>query len=282
MLISASFSPLKAQDTIVLYGDTIRVGVLEWDMQKDWRSRRKLIAENRDLYGDHVRILLTYHKNRMVSEINFGYIDKAEGFVKHGPARYFYDSGHLKSTRTFKEGKMQGKVEDFYKDGKSERIAFAKNDSLEGLYMSFYPDGSLHEKGNYHLDALDGTYKAWYNTGEQKWIEHWENGQKTGIDSTFYETEKLESAFPFENGLENGLAFGFHRNGQAWTQWVFEKGRLMNVLFVHNINGHPLEIGTFKDGNGWLNIYKENGLVKERQLYKDGYLRRIKATKEKE
>mgnify|MGYP003683202351 CR=1 FL=1 len=280
MLLICEPFVVQAQDTLVLYGDTIRVGELEWDMQKDWRSKRKLITENRELYGDHVRILLTYHKNRMVSEINFGYVDKAEGFVKHGPARYYYDSGHLKSKRQFEEGKMNGRVEDFFKSGKTQVISHVHNDSLQGSYTTFYPEGIPEQKGHYEGNALNGRYQAWYNTGETKWIEHWDKGVKTGIDSAFYETGKLESAIPFTDGEEDGIARGYHRNGKQWTEWVFEKGRLLEIRFVQNSNGNPLEIGSFRKGSGWVNIYKSNGLVREKRLYRDGYLRRVKPVKE--
>lgn len=273
------FSFLLSQDTILLYGDTIRVGELEWDMQKDWQSKRKLIAEDRELYGDHVRILLTYHRNRMVSEIIFGYIDKEEGFVKHGPARYYYDSGHLKSKRTFVEGKLQGKGIDFFKDGKIETRAFFKDDSLNGHYESFYADGTKAEEGNYIANVIDGRYLAWYNTAELKWIEHWKNGQKEGTDSTFYETGKLESAIPFRNGVEDGSAFGFHRNGKIWTEWIYEKGRLIEVSFIQNSSGNPLDVGTFFKGEGWLNVYDENGLIREKIRFHDGYEQKRKRIK---
>ncbi|HEX2899813.1 MAG TPA: hypothetical protein VHS96_08855, partial [Bacteroidia bacterium] len=141
-------------------------------MQKDWRAKGTRITENRELYGDHVRILLRYHSNRAVSEIVFGYIDKKEGFVSHGPARYYFDTGQLLGKRMFVEGKMQGLTEDFYRDGKVRARAHVQDDHQQGSYESFFPDGTRELSCNYTLDSLDGVFRSWYSNGEPKHIAH--------------------------------------------------------------------------------------------------------------
>jgi antitoxin component YwqK of YwqJK toxin-antitoxin module len=274
------FTSLKGQDTIVLYGDTIRVGSLEWDMQKDWRARGTRIAENRELYGDHVRILLRYHRNRLVSEIRFGYIDKAEGFVNHGPARYYYESGQLLSKRTFREGRLQGRAEDYYPDGKVLARTFMLDDRLYGSYESYYPDGSREILCAYVMDSLQGTFRSWYSNGQPKRIEHWEHDRKTGTDSTYYENGHLESTTHFQDDEAHGIAKVYHRTGREWTEWLFEKGRLVDIAFTQSKEGRPLEVGGFQNGLGWVNIYNDNGILIERDFYKDGYWRKTKRVKE--
>lgn len=269
-----------AQDTILLYGDTIRVGSLEWDMQKDWRAKGTRISENRELYGDHVRILLRYHSNRTVSEIVFGYIDKKEGFVSHGPARYYFDTGQLLSKRTFIQGKMQGKTEDFYRDGKFRARASVVDGRLNGSYESYFPDGSLELACYYFMDSLDGTYRTFYSNHQPHKVAHWSRDKKVGVDSSFYENGKLESIVPFEEDQQHGIAKVFHRNGRQWTEMVYDNGRLVEVSFSQSKEGNPLDVGGFQNGEGWVNIYNENGILIERDFYKDGYWRKTRKTKE--
>jgi antitoxin component YwqK of YwqJK toxin-antitoxin module len=279
-LVLLSFAQVQAQDTILLYGDTIRVGSLEWDMQKDWRAHGTRITENRALYGDHVRILLKYHRNRNVAEIDFGYIDKVNGFVQHGPARYYYESGQMLSKRTFVQGQMEGKAEDFYRDGKLKARTWMKAGQLTGGYISYFPDGTREQACRYVRDSLDGTLYAWYSNGVRKRIEHWEMDAKVGIDTLFYEDGKLESTISFAEDQQNGPLRVYHRNGRQWTEWYFEKDRLVEVAFTQSKEGNPLEVGTFSNGDGWVNLYNDNGLLKERQLYRDGELRRRLRVKE--
>lgn len=269
-----------SQDTIVLYGDTIRVGALEWDMQKDWRAKGTRITENRQLYGDHVRILLAYHRNRNVAEIAFGYIDKAQGFVKHGPARYYYETGPLRSKRQFVEGRMQGPAEDFYPNGKLKARTHLQDDQLHGRYESYFPDGIPERMGGYIHDSLDGTLWTWYSNGQPKRIEHWVLDQKVGVDSAFYEDGKLESTAAYSDDQEHGPLRIYHRNGRPWTEWLYEKGLLVEIAFTQSKEGNPLEVGSFDNGDGWVNLYNDNGLLSERFLFKDGYLKRRKKVKE--
>ena len=279
LILLALVTQVQAQDTIFLYGDTIRVGSLEWDMQKDWRAKGTRITENRQLYGDHVRILLQYHSNRSVAEIVFGYVDKAEGFVKHGPARYYYETGQLLSKRRFVEGRMQGLAEDCFRDGKLKVRTHMHDDQLEGLYESFFPDGVRESLCRYLRDSLDGTLRTWYSNGQPKRIEHWVMDAKTGIDSAFYEDGKLESTTAFFEDREEGPLRVFHRNGRPWTEWRYEKGRLVEVAFTQSKEGNPLEVGSFQNGLGWVNLYNDNGLLKERLYFKGGYLRKRKQVK---
>jgi antitoxin component YwqK of YwqJK toxin-antitoxin module len=271
---------LFAQDTIFLYGDTIRVGALEWDMQKDWRAKGTRITENRQLYGDHVHILLSYHRNHSVSEINFGYIDKHEGFIKHGPARFYYPGGQLLSKRHFVEGKLQGKAEDYYPNGKVKAITSIVNGQLQGSYTSYFPDGNLEQQCFYTRDSLDGRMLSWYSNGRLKRIEHWVMDAKVGLDSVYYEDGKLESLISYLDNEQDGPMRIFHRNGRQWTAWNFEQGRLLEIEFTQSKEGNPLEVGTFHQGNGWVNLYNDNGLLIERLLYKDGFLKRRKRAKD--
>jgi antitoxin component YwqK of YwqJK toxin-antitoxin module len=270
----------QAQDTIFLYGDTIRIGSLEWDMQKDWRAKGTRITENRQLYGDHVRILLSYHRNQNAAEITFGYIDKNQGFIKHGPARYYYESGQMLSKRTFVEGHMQGLAEDYFRDGKLKARTTMRDDRLQGAYASFFPDGTHESACVYVRDSLDGTLRSWYSNGQPKRIEHWAMDAKVGVDTSFYEDGKLESTTAFIADQESGPMRIYHRNGRQWTEWIYEKGRLIEVAFTQSKEGNPLEVGTFSQGDGWVNLYNDNGLLTERLKFKDGFLRKRKKAKE--
>lgn len=269
-----------AQDTIVLYGDTIRVGELEWDMQKDWRARGTLITENRELYGDHVRILLKYQRSRTVSEIAFGYLSRQGDFVQHGPLRYFYENGRLLGKRTFVEGVQQGPSIDYFPDGKVKARATVKDGRLEGAFETNYPNGSREVTCHYLHDSLDGRYLAWYSNGQIHRVEHWAMDQKVGQDSLYYEDGRLEGVMPYDADQLHGVLKVFHRNGQPWTERVYERGRLLEVAFIQSKEGRPLEIGSFHRGDGWVHIYNDKGLLTARERYRDGIMIRSNKAKE--
>lgn len=268
-----------SQDTIFLFGDTIRVGELEWDMEKDWRARGVLLSENKDLYGPKVRIFLGYYGNKNTEQIVFGYLDSLQNFIAHGPARYFYPSGHLLGKRYHEEGVRHGKAEDFYKNGQVKMRSYFHNDTLHGAYTAYYENGVKSLACQYERGQPHGTYRAWYANQQRKWTEQYEHGVKTGPDSSFYETGKLESVFHFQENETNGEAIFYHRNGNPWTKRIYEMGKLVDVTYMKNKTGRPLEIGTFSEGNGWLNIYNDDGILVTKEKYRHGKLRRSKEMK---
>lgn len=273
------YQPSLAQDTLILKGDTIRVGELEWDMEKDKESRGIRFSQNKDLYGDNVYIFFSYHPNKEVEQIVFGYLEE-DLFVSHGPARYYYDSGHLLSKRYFLEGVLQGKATDFYKNGKKLMATTFIDGQLQGNFTSWYPDGKADQTGFYLDDRVFGLFKSYYNNEKLKWIEFYDStGTKQGTDSTFYETGKLESSFSFVDGLEDGPAAFWHRNGKLWSRRDYLNGILVEVEFIRDKNGRELEIGTYTKGKGYLNVYNDDGVLIEREHYKAGKLRKVKAVK---
>ena len=280
LALSLAFSlNLPAQDTIFLFGDTIRVGELEWDMEKDWRARGVLLSENESLYGKHVRIFLGYYSNKNTEQIVFGYLDSLQGFVAHGPARYFYPSGHLLGKRYHVEGELNGKAEDFYKSGQIKMRGTFQHDTLDGLYFEYYDNGVKSQECVFHKGLPQGSYRAWYANAQPKWAEYYDNGEKNGGDTSYYETGKIESIFHYLDNEKHGSAIYYHRNGMVWTQREYVKGKLDDVIFMKNKTGRPLEVGTFSDGNGWLNIYNDDGILIAKDKYHRGYLKRTKTIK---
>ena len=280
-LWSLTSSSVMGQDTIYLKGDTIRVGELEWDMEKDYLAKGAMLSDNKELYGEHVKIFLGYHPNRMVEQIVFGYLEEGS-FVPHGPARYYYDSGHLLSKRYYEEGVMEGPAYDYYKDGKVMVRTQFEDDLLHGSYSSFHDGGALDQRGIYDRGAVSGVFRSYYSNGKLKWVEYYDStGVKQGMDSTFYETGRLESVFSFEEGVENGEAVFYHRNGKVWSKRTYEEARLVEVEFIHDATGKSLEVGRFSGGNGWLNVYSDAGKLLKREKYKDGFLRKVKRAKSK-
>lgn len=275
-LIIMASTGLWGQDTIFLKGDTIRVGELEWDMEKDYESKGVLISKNEELYGENVRIFLEYHPNREVSQIVFGYIEE-EVFIPNGPARYYYPSSQLLGKRYFEEGMMIGMAEDYYKDGNLLMRANFVDDTLQGHYSTYHPDGTIHMLGHYEKGQFAGQLRSHFENGNVEWIEHYnDKGIKAGFDSTFYETGDLESVFHFDQGIEDSTAVFYHRNGRVWTERYYDQGQLESVLYIKDKTGNELEVGAFEEGRGWLNIYNDDGTLISRAKYRQGLLKKTR------
>ncbi len=268
-----------SQDTIFYDGDTIRVGELEWDMEKDYRGRGEMLSENKELYGEKIKIYLLYHPNRMVDQILFGYLE-GESFIPHGPARFYFDSGQLLGKRYYQDGLLEGPAEDYYKNAQpSMRTTFSAN-QLDGEFTTFYENGEVDQQGHYVHDTIVGFFRSYYSNKQLQWVEFYDStGMKQGRDSTFYETGDLESVFEFSEDVEDGTAIFYHRNGRIWSKRIYQNGLLKEIEFTKDAKGKDLDPGTFSQGNGWVNIYNDTGVLLEREKFKNGQFVKAKRIK---
>lgn len=271
---------LFGQDTIRLNGDTIRVGELEWDIEKQWPMKKDWITKNPDYYGDDVLIFHRYYSRGVIEHIGFGYMSDS-GFVLHGPTRYYYPTGELLGKRTYDHGKLEGDAKDFYRNRRTKMIATFTGGRIHGPYISFYDDGSIESRAEFQNGEQIGVEFWYYSNGVIKEIAYYEQGKKQGKDSTFYETGDLQAIYSYDEGELDGPVKFFHRNGKPWTERVYEEGKLEEVNFLKSAEGRPVETGNFQNGNGKVNVYSDGGKLIGVETYKNGQLKKYKQVKDK-
>lgn len=262
--------PAFSQDTIWFADDTVRVGGLEWDIEKDLISTRPVITSNPDVYGDRVRIFHGFHpQTRTIEQIVFGFEDNGL-FIPHGPARYYYPAGELLGKRLYEWGKLNGPATDYHRNGMVKMIATFKDDSLSGEFKTYYEEGIVEQYCHFEHGKIDGTLYQFFNNGALKSTSHFDAGVKNGGDTTYYDTGDIWQIDHYENDLLHGSSKSFHRNGKAEREWIYEEGRLIKIVFVQSDEAHPLEPGNFSEGNGIVFFYNDRGLLKFRAKYKNG------------
>ncbi len=127
-----------------------------------------------------------------------------------------------------------------------------ENGKYNGRILWYYPSGKLLRKGFYFDSFPFG-----------KWKEYYENGS-------------LKAQYEYASGVIDGNYKYFYKNGSLWTEKHYERGALLNVKQLLSKNGQVLEIGTFKNGNGELNLYDEEGRKTDIAVYENGYLKQFK------
>jgi antitoxin component YwqK of YwqJK toxin-antitoxin module len=259
-----------SQDTIYIADDTIRVGGLEWDIEKDYQSKKAFVTKNPTVYGEVVSIFHAFHKReKSIEQIVFGY-EKDGDFIPHGPARYYYPTGELLGKRRFEEGKLNGPAIDYYKNGMLKVISAFRNDSVVGEYKTYHDQGVVEAWCKYENGGINGVLYMFYNNGTLKSTSFFVNGIQQGNDTTYNESGDIWKIEQYENDLLHGPSITLHHNGKPASEFIFSEGLLIAVSFVKSPEGRPLEPGDFEDGNGIVNFYNESGLLKGFSKYKNG------------
>jgi hypothetical protein len=164
------------------------------------------------------------------------------------------------------------------------------------------PMGKLTHKRMYgmimlYVDENDEPYTGWvkkeWESGQIKELGYLEDGQKQGTWMKWHANEVMESEIHWADDLMVGSFEGWHPNGSIkvqgqtrdgevdgkWTQF-YSNGKLERIsdnrigklvsLKAWLPNSQPCPHSQVENGNGILNMYEENGTLKERRIFRDG------------
>jgi len=93
--------------------------------------------------------------------------------LRNGEAKYYYASGQLMETGTFKNGQKDGK------------------------WLRYNETGITIGLAIYHLDKKNGTWMVWDDTGKKRFEMHYNMGVKTGVWYNWDEKGDLVSTKDF-------------------------------------------------------------------------------------
>ncbi len=116
----------------------------------------------------------------------------SEDDKKHLLYEKFDDSGNLKESIEYKNGKMNG-LRKLYDSGKLYSIETRKDDKFDGPYTSFYPNGKKRMEGQYRQDVLTGEVRVYYPSGALKEIVTFRDNQEDGPFTEYYENGHIKA-----------------------------------------------------------------------------------------
>jgi antitoxin component YwqK of YwqJK toxin-antitoxin module len=182
----------------------------------------------------------------------------------------YYDSGKVKSTGPYREGKKQGNFREYDEQGVEiggvlydgdVRIGEGRIDSLGrriGPWKLYYPDGALRAVGEYKEGLKEGPWQYYYADGktEQKGI--YKGDLPTGLWQWYFANGKLHREENYRKGKEDGHAVEYDENGAVIHEGDYTDGKKTGP-WVLTINDHHEE-GEYLDGerNGvWIWTYND-------------------------
>ncbi len=174
------------------------------------------------------------------------------------------------------------------------RFVYEPNGKLSETYR-FFPEGSLEYYSNF--DSTTGCGRiTWFSEPdlgiydkafdgylpEGVWIEYHPNGAIANISyysdgvqvgdyEEFNESEQLSMAGYLINGKRDGEWEIYSPNGRLLRIEEYQNGALVNILKSVDGKDKPLKYGNFKNGNGRLIHYHENGKPNSILNYKNGF-----------
>lgn len=193
---------------------------------------------------------------------------------KEGNSYYYYNTGELKESVYYSNGRKQGSAREFDKDSTIITVLQYNNNYLvsrerinrtdsegnrQGTFKEFYEDGSLKKEENYLDNELHGYFREFDETGELLLAMRYERGAvieeideeaKEIID--FKRTYDDQGRIVFSGAYFEGIPRGIHR-------FYDTTGTIINA-YIYNEKGVRLSEGIvdeqgIKKGK-WIDYYR--------------------------
>jgi antitoxin component YwqK of YwqJK toxin-antitoxin module len=99
---------------------------------------------------------------------NLTYLNKN---LYSGKCKSFYESGKIKSSQEYFNGKDNGKWTFYYENGQIETLGLYANGIREGSWEYFYESGTIKQESYYEDGKAMGTWKKYYENGQMYWAK---------------------------------------------------------------------------------------------------------------
>lgn len=183
--------------------------------------------------------------------------------------KYYYKSKLIQTKTWYYEDSSYGYISSI-KGGNS-----IKSDTIK----SFYLNGNAQLELVFVDNKQHGQHILYYPNGQIKCLYYYKMNNRDSINTTYYANGQIEAFCKYKNGRLDSVMKFYYDNGSLWSERLYKYGRLVKIVSNIDINGIPLKLGTFENGNGTINIYDKNGKLVEIEYYKSGKLKKTKFIK---
>ncbi|MFC2129240.1 toxin-antitoxin system YwqK family antitoxin [Bacteroidota bacterium] len=205
---------------------------------------------------------------------------------KEGNSYYYYETGELKESVYYSNGKKQGKAREFDKDSTVITLLQYNNNYLvsrekinrkdssgkkQGTYKVFHEDGSLKREENYMDDDLHGYFREFDETGELLQAMRYERGaiieeideearEIIDFKRTYDEQGRIVFSGAYFEGIPRGIhrffdttgniinAYIYNEKGQRLSEGIVdEQGKRVGKWTDYYVSGETKAIGTYRD-----------------------------------
>lgn len=136
----------------------------------------------------------------------------------------FWPNGNIKSEITLKRNYYEGPAKFYYETGQVQISCTYKKDKLHGRYLIFHPDGQKKEEQNFWNGVQVGSNKIWDSHGILIKTANYSNGNLNGRFTEFWPNGSVMTEGEFNNGLYHGYWLYYDYTGSIAGYAKFQMG----------------------------------------------------------
>ena len=188
---------------------------------------------------------------------------------RHGIWKKNYDSGHLRYTGKFNNGKEVGTFK-FYENSPAQIATIIKKFSIasDSAYVEYYTKkGKLKGKGYMIGKHRVGKWMYYFVNGNVFSEENYANGKLDGVVHNYYPNGKLTEETYYKEGKKHGASSIFTEDGVQIEDVSYVEGKLHGKAKYFDLKGQLKETGMYKNGkrDGKWEFYIEGEKVDKKK-----------------
>lgn len=241
---------------------------------RHWYQNNKIQSVgNKNAKGEFVGNWDFYFSNGILRAAGF-FNEKAQ---REGIWKFYYSSGLLKSVENYKDGSVEGLVENYYSNGSIEKQKNFITSKLDGARTIYYTTGGKEMVQNYKMGVQEGKEYSYYQNGKLKYEIDVVAGKYQGPLVQYYNNGHLMEKSTFKDGFRFGKYQNFYNypENTLKIEVNYEKGTLVGEYKSYHRNGKIEDVGNYnksgeKDGV-WKN-YFDTGTLYSEETFSSGKL----------
>jgi uncharacterized protein len=167
--------------------------------------------------------------------------------LMHGNRTFYFSSGNVKETYTYKDGE------------------------IEGMNVEYYPDKSKRTELEFHNGKKDGYFSSYYRAGQKKSEGWYVDDEAQGTWIFYYGNSNISSKGEYLNDKLNGVTYYYWPDGRKKNDDIYEDG-LFTGITQYDTAGKVINVADLGDGNKTITLKNINGKKEIELTYRNYYL----------
>lgn len=143
---------------------------------------------------------------------------------------------------------------------------------LEGEQKSFFINGQIREEYSCDSNVVEGFYREYYINGKVKSEGVMVKGNNEGEWISYYPNGMIENRSYWKDGKMVGFYEEYLADGTKYEEYYYDSDGLIRYIRFFNSRNEQESEAHIRNGNGELIRYYRNGQIKDRSIYKGGFL----------
>lgn len=193
-----------------------------------------------------------------------------------GVVEDYWPNGNLQTKSRYVKGELNGKTFHYYENGKLEEAKFFKNGKIHGILIEYFGNGNLKSKWKYWLGKKIDTSKLYFENGNLKKLIIIKldtiSSRSTKQILDYYETGEFKSIFKSTDSTMTGKVKVYYKNGNISQEYNLINNVITNKIVSYYETGGVKIIGFLKNSkpDKYVQYFDKKGKLLKTMIVEKG------------